>query len=59
MEKSEYIEDVESALIDVLGLEPKWNLIRALSILGPERIEEIKETHKIVVEKYKKRHNIE
>ena len=59
MDTKEYIEDLESALIDVLDGNSKWYEIKAQTGLSDERCKEIEHFFKnTVAVKYKKRHRI-
>lgn len=54
----EYIEKLESVLIDVLDGNQQWYEIQASTGLSEGRCKEIYELFNEVLSKYKKRHNL-
>ena len=55
---SQYIEELESALIDVLDGSQEWWSIQETTGLSDERCKEISELFYKVLTAYKKRHRI-
>ena len=56
--KEEYIEELESAFIDVLDGDSSWYDIQANTGLSEIRCKEISKLFNVVLKKYEKRHNI-
>ena len=56
--KEEYLEELESAFIDVLDGDSAWYDIQANTGLSELRCQEISNLFNVVLKKYEKRHNI-